>query len=147
MGGDSRGRGRGSAPRLAGWRGGREGESEWRGASGKPRPDREPSSELSPVHANRPAAAARRRAASLSCKIWETSAHAARSLLSSGFLLFPFSSLLYLPSPRFTYRGRCLLLSDALTAAPGALSGSGGAQVGEGQPDRRVLPWRRWRRQ
>lgn len=55
------------------------------------------------------AAAARRRAGSLSCKIWETSPHTARSLLSSRFLPsfhFPLSPLPPFPSsPRFTLPG------------------------------------------
>lgn len=129
------GRGRGSA--RPGWLAGGEGE---RGrASGGERAreaEARQGAELRavPGACESPwAAAARRRAASLSCKIWETSAHAARSLLSSGFLSFfrfPLSFTFLLPG--LPYRGRWLLPQRCLNGSPGGTQRQRRAQVGEG---------------
>lgn len=118
------GRGRRSARPgwLAGWRGGREGESEWQGASTGGRGRQGAGLLAVPCAFESPrAAAARRRAGSLSCKIWETSPHTARSLLSSRFLPsfhFPlsFTSLPFFSQVYLTGAGG-FSLRDALAAA------------------------------
>lgn len=95
------------APRLAGWRGGKEGESKWRGASAGGRGQTGSRAPSCPWRL-RIALGCRRSAPRRLAELQDLGNKRARCSFPPLFwlsLLLAFSSLLYLPSPRFTLPG------------------------------------------
>lgn len=136
-GGRQQGGGGAGARAPAGWLAGREREGERAAGSerGRPRPDREPGSELSLAQANRPGlqplgAGPARWAARFGKQ--------ARTLLvPSSLLAFSPPSIFLSPLPSFSQvyltGAGGFFLRDALAAAPDALGGSGGSRLARGQ--------------